>query len=71
MAVDMNEVMEGLEEWLENPYWAQYYNKAPSERCKRYIALDFHYSDTESEEVANEADDLLERLGRQDIEYLL
>ncbi|MBP5461984.1 MAG: hypothetical protein J6Y20_07655 [Lachnospiraceae bacterium] len=68
--VNADEVREGLNEWLENPYWADYYNNAPSEKCREYIALDFHYSDTEDEEVAEAMDKVGETLSLEDWKYV-
>ena len=54
-----NELSKNLEEWLENPFWREYYEEAPSDRCRELIALDFMYSearcsDEESEEILRE-----------------
>ena len=68
--MDQKEVEQGLQEWLKNPYWAEYYNKAPSERCKAYIAMDFRYSDTEDEEVAAELDRIGDSLSLEDWNYI-
>lgn len=57
-------------EWLENPHWKKYYEEAPSDACRQYIALDFRYSDTEDEEVAEEMDTLLEKLREEDLRHL-
>ena len=63
--------MENLSEWLENPYWADYYYNAPSDFCKEYIAMDFYYSDTEDESVAADLDRMEDRLTLADWKYLL
>lgn len=34
-----------VEEFTKNPHWKAYYEQAPSEACKRYIALEFYYSE--------------------------
>ena len=62
--------MDDIREWLENPYWKKYYEEAPSDSCRQYIALDFRYSDTEDEEVADEMDALLEKLRAEDFHHL-
>ena len=69
--VNAEEVKKCLDEWLENPYWAKMYNEAPSEMCKRYIALDFYYSDTENEAIAEMLDALETELSKEDWEHLL
>ena len=63
-------MIEALKEWLENPYWKKYYEEAPSEKCREYIALEFRYSDTEDEEIAEEMDALLETLRAEDLRHL-
>ncbi|QUA54586.1 HD domain-containing protein [Aristaeella lactis] len=40
---------QNLNEWLENPAWREYYETAPSIECQTLIALEFWYSETESE----------------------
>ena len=62
--------MYDISEWLENPHWKKYYEEAPSDTCRQYIALDFRYSDTEDEEVAEEMDALLEKLRAEDFRHL-
>lgn len=61
---------ETLKEWLENPTWRKYYEDAPSEKCREYIALEFRYSDTEDEEIAEEMDALLGMLKAEDLRHL-
>ena len=62
--------MYDISEWFENPHWKKYYEEAPSDTCRQYIALDFRYSDTEDEEVAEEMDALLETLRPEDLRHL-
>ncbi len=62
--------MDDIREWLENPYWKKYYEEAPSDSCRQYIALDFRYSDTEDEGIAEEMDALLEKLRAEDLLHL-
>ena len=69
--VDANAVKEGLQEWLENPHWAEYYNGAPSEKCKEFVALEFYYSDTEDEEVAEAMDEIENQLSVEDLRWLM
>ena len=68
--VNASAVREGLNEWLQNPYWAEYYNTAPSDRCKEYIALDFYYSDTEDEGAAEALDKFEPFLELEDWEHI-
>ena len=63
--------MNGIQEWLENPTWRKYYEEAPSDQCREYIALEFRYSDTEDEEIAKEMDALLETLRADDLRHLV
>lgn len=69
--IDPNAVKETLAEWLENPHWASYYNGAPSDTLKEYIALDFYYSDTEDEEAAKSMDAMEDKLTLEDWKHLL
>ena len=41
--IDMKEVYANAEDWKENPYWKEYYETAPSEQCRKLIALEFWY----------------------------
>lgn len=44
----MNEkkIKAAVEEFTKNPHWKAYYEQAPSEACKRHIALEFYYSES-------------------------
>ena len=59
-----------LQEWLENPAWKAYYEEAPSDRCREFIALEFYYSDTEDEETAQNMDKIEAGLGIEDLKHL-
>ena len=52
----MNErkIKETLKRCLEDAYWRGFYDKAPSENCRRYIALIFYRSDYAEELKKNE-----------------
>lgn len=63
-------VQSNLKIWLQNPTWKAYYDEAPSERCKEYIALDFYASETESDEAFNALDAMLKTLDYEDVNYL-
>ena len=64
------EYMEILNEWLENPSWREYYEKAPSEKCREVIALEFVYSELETEEILEELEAAEKELGLEDWQYL-
>ena len=53
--IDVKDVNTILQEWLNNPSWKEYYDEAPSDRCKSFIALEFYYSDTEDDTADDEA----------------
>ena len=71
-AVISGEALEAnLKRWLENPFWAEYYNGAPTERCRRYIALQFYFSwygDDDSVRALKEAE---AELGVPELRYLV
>lgn len=69
--IDMDEVKSILDDTLENPYWAEYYNGAPSDKCKEYIALEFYYSEYEDDETAEAMDAIEEQLGADDLRWLM
>ena len=57
--------------FLENPYWREYYETAPGEACRKYIAMEFYLSEheiPEAEEVLNEME---EKLSSEDWKHLL
>ena len=68
--VNGKKVSKNLEEWLGNPYWVEYYSGAPSEKCRELIALEFMYSDEQSEEVHDEMKRMEETLGLEDWKHL-
>lgn len=45
MALDESKVQKAVEEFRKNPYWREYYDNAPTENCKRYVALEFYQSE--------------------------
>ena len=59
-----------LKEWLQNPTWKAYYEEAPSEKCKEYIALDFYASETESDEAFTLMDKMIRELDYESLNYL-
>lgn len=68
--IDPDEVQEILEDTLENPYWAKYYNDAPTEKCKEFIALEFYYSEFEDDDIAEAMDELEKELTLEDWKHL-
>lgn len=68
--IDMNDVREILDETLENPYWAEYYNDAPNDKCREFIALEFYYSEFEDDKVAEEMDRIEEELDVASLRHL-
>lgn len=69
--IDMDEVRSILDDTLENPYWAEYYNGAPSDKCKEYIALEFYYSEYEDDETADAMDEIESQLSAEDLRWLM
>lgn len=59
-----------LNEWLENPSWREYYEKAPSEKCREVIVLEFVYSELEEEKILEELDAAEKELVVEDWQYL-
>lgn len=59
-----------LNEWLENPSWREYFEKAPSGKCKKVIALGFVYSELETEEILDELEAAEKELALVDWQYL-
>lgn len=68
--VDKMAVRENLDEWLKNPSWHRYYDLAPSQKCREYIALDFYASETEEEEAFEALDAKLKELDEYDLRFL-
>lgn len=59
-----------LKDWLQNPTWKAYYDEAPTEKCKEYIALDFYASETESDEAFTLLDKMIRELDYESLNYL-
>lgn len=69
--IDPNAVRENLDEWLQNPSWADVYNGAPSEACRKYISMMFYASETEDEEAFEKLDELESGLLIDDLKYMM
>lgn len=67
-----DEFRESVQSFLENPYWERYFNEAPSDDCRKYIAYEFYLSDIdEDDEEAEEKAELAEAaLDIDDWKYL-
>ena len=64
------EYMAFLNEWLKNPYWREYFEKAPSEKCREVIALEFLYSELEEDEVLEQLDEAEKELKLEDWQHM-
>ena len=71
--MDEKELRKTIESFLENPFWASYYDAAPSV-AKEIIALGFDMSSSEQAHNDPEAQSVLEEcreaLEKEDIAYL-
>ena len=71
--MDEKELQESIERFLENSFWASYYDAAPSV-AKEIIALGFYMSSSEQAHNDPEAQSVLEEcreaLEKEDIAYL-
>ena len=68
--INRNEVRKNLEEMLENPFWAEYYHKAPSARCQEFIGLEFYYSEYEDDETGAAMDAIEDEMNVSDLRHL-
>lgn len=62
-----------LRKWLRNPSWREYYEEAPSDRCRELITLEFMYSDDaydDDQEILREMRRVEETLGLADWQHL-
>ena len=59
-----------LKEWTKNPYWREYYEKAPSEKCREMILLEFMYSEYGTKEIAAELDEKEKELALEDWQHM-
>lgn len=67
------ELQKAIESFLENPFWATYYDAAPS-GAKEVIALEFYMSSRETVQDDAEAlsvlDEVRANLDAEDLDYL-
>ena len=68
---DRNKIRQNLQEWLKNPSWAEYYNNAPSARCREFIALEFWYSEYEDEEAGEIMDEIEGQMNAEELRHLM
>ena len=74
--MDKSKVNAAVEFFTENPYWKEIYENAPSEECKKHIALNFYYSTffdeaRDDEEFFKLSEDVDNSLSLDDWKYLL
>lgn len=62
--------LENLDEWLENPAWKEYFDTAPSDACRTEIALEFWYSEHESDAAVAALEEWEEELSLEDWQHL-
>lgn len=60
-----------LDGYLENPYWAEYYHSAPSDRCREFIALEFYCSEVEDDEAGEAMDLIEEQMNAEELRHLM
>ena len=73
--MDEKKIKKALIEFCKNPFWKEKYDNAPSEYCKKYVALGFYYSDnmgyiSDYEEYKAERNRLEERFTKEDWQHL-
>ena len=69
--VTKREWNEALMLFLANPYWKEYYETAPSEKCRAYVGLEFCNSNRDNEAVREAMKELREELELEDWKHLL
>lgn len=63
--MDEKRISAEVEDALQRPFWREYYEEAPSDACKRFIALGF-YSSACGEKVDNYEEYKAERAALQE-----
>ena len=69
--IDRNKVEENLKNWLGNPSWREYYETAPSEKCREFIEMELYYSECGEEEAGEEMDRIEAELKIPDLRHLM
>lgn len=62
---------EAVSLYMENPHWRGYYETAPSEVCREFIAMEFYYSEHQTGEAEDILSEMEEELGLEDWQHLL
>ena len=70
--MDYKKVEKSVKVFTKNKYWKRVYEEAPSDNCRKRIALSFYYSHTldESEEYEAEEQRVEDSLSKEDWRYL-
>ena len=68
--INLTAVQGSLTKWMENPFWREYWETAPSERCRELIALEFYYSEYMTHEAVEAMRSLEESLSLEDWKHL-
>lgn len=64
------ELRQNLEKWLKNPDWREYYETAPSDRCRLMISVEFWESEYDPDKAADAVRYLEEGLSAEDWKHL-
>ncbi len=57
--------------FLANPYWREYYETAPTEKCRAYIGLEYCNSNRESDAIREAMKQTEAELTREDWKHLM
>lgn len=69
--MDEAKIKVALDRFLQNKFWEGYYNNAPTERCKRYISLQFYWSFfINASDFMEEKQQLIDTMVLEDWKYL-
>lgn len=73
--MDEKKIRTAVDRFIQKPHWRAYYEEAPSDACKRHIALEFYYSDNLGEiadydEYRSEREKLQSKFTREDWTHL-
>lgn len=69
--MDERKVKIAVDLFLKNEFQTEYYNNAPTERCKRYISLQFYWSlFTDAKDYSDEKQFLIDTMELEDWRYL-
>ena len=69
--VSKGNMKKAVDAYIKNPTWKAYYNGAPSETCKEFIALEFCYSlDIDADAALKQSKALESKLSKEDWAHL-